>query len=105
MNKSTQTLAVVALALAAIAYFVLGGKDAAPSVNPVDTGLQDIHDKVAVDAVDQYEIVKRTGGAVERCTYAGMVVAAYVQAKDDASVVKWRAAQKADCDDAGVPFQ
>lgn len=103
MTKRTQILAGVALALGAVAYFVLG-KNAAPTLSAA-SGLQDIHDQVATDAVAQYEIVKRTGTPAERCAYAGMVVAAYVQSKDEPAVVKWKTVQHLDCGDAGVPMQ
>lgn len=63
-----------------------------------------IHDKVAQDSVDQYEMVKRNkGSAVELCTYAGLVSAAYLQAKDEENYQKWKSIEKVDCKRAGLP--
>ena len=53
--------------------------------------------------VAQYETAKATGDAMTMCTYAGMVVAAYIQAKDAAKAKEWKVIEKADCSKAGVP--
>lgn len=55
------------------------------------------------DFVKQYEIVARSGSAMERCVQAGLVAGAYLQAKDEASYVKWKEKEKADCAEAGMP--
>lgn len=60
--------------------------------------LQDIHDQVAVDSVEQYRIAKRNGDAVDACVHAGMVAAAYLQAKDETNYQKWKDIERADCD-------
>lgn len=55
------------------------------------------------DFEKQYEIVSRSGSAMERCVQAGLVAGAYLQAKDEASYVKWKEKEKADCAAAGMP--
>lgn len=65
--------------------------------------MQDIENKVATDAVAQYEIVKRSGDAVQTCVHAGMVSAAFVQAKDEANFKIWHETEKVDCAKAGMP--
>jgi len=67
------------------------------------SGMSDIERQVAEDAVKQYEIMKRQGSPIERCSYAGMVVAAYVQAKDEGNVARWKTIEAEDCRKAGVP--
>lgn len=82
--------ALVALALGACDQVVQGQLD-------------DIHSKVADDAVAQYEITKGSGGPIDRCVQAGMVVAAFLQAKDEAEYKRWKLTQKIDCLEAGLP--
>lgn len=65
--------------------------------------LQGIHDQVAADTVAQYEIAKRGGSAIDACVHAGMVAAAYLQAKDESNYQKWKATESADCKAAGMP--
>ena len=49
---------------------------------------------VAADAVKQYEIVKRSGSAMDAYVHAGIVAAAYLQAKDEANYQKWQAIER-----------
>ena len=64
-----------------------------------------VEDKVATDAVEQYHIAVRDGTAMDRCVQAGMVSAAYLQAKDEAKYREWKETEEADCKAAGVPEQ
>ncbi|OPX99890.1 MAG: hypothetical protein A4E58_00202 [Syntrophorhabdus sp. PtaB.Bin006] len=59
--------------------------------------------QVAVDAQKQYEIAKRNGTAMEACVHAGLVAAAYLQAKDEPNYQRWKQVEVSDCDRAGVP--
>lgn len=61
-----------------------------------------IEQQVADDAVQQYGIVKRNGSPMDTCVQAGMVAAAYVQAKDEANYQRWRATEQVECVAAGV---
>ena len=65
--------------------------------------MNDIYKKVATDAVDQYNITKRNGTAIDICVHAGMVSAAYLQGKDEANYTIWKATEAADCKAAGMP--
>jgi MFS family permease len=61
-----------------------------------------IESKVAADAVEQYEIAKRNGNRIDVCVHAGLVKAAYLQAKDEVSYKRWVRTERTDCDEAGV---
>lgn len=61
-----------------------------------------IHAKVANDAVEQYDIAKKQGDKVQICAQAGIVSAAYMQAKDEPKYNEWKAVEKADCKAAGI---
>jgi len=80
---------------------------AAPVATPVAPAPRDfmagIHQKVAKDAIDQYELTKKHGTLIERCVHAQMVGAAFLQAKDEENYVAWKAVEKADCAKAGMP--
>ena len=62
-----------------------------------------IHTQVAEDAVKQYEIAKRGTDAIQTCVQAGLVSAAFLQAKDEPSYTKWKAIETTDCAAAGMP--
>jgi hypothetical protein len=62
-----------------------------------------IENKVADDAVKEYEIAKRSGTKMDVCVHASLVAAAYLQAKDEAKYREWKATEKADCAVAGLP--
>jgi hypothetical protein len=68
-----------------------------------DDPLQAIKDQVAKDAVDEYWIAAKSGSSVDRCVQAGIVTAAYLQAKDEDNYSSWKVMQRRDCTDAGVP--
>jgi len=75
------------------------------SANPIgavaDLGMNGIHKKVCDDAVEQYGIAKRNGTSIDTCVHAGMVAAAFLQAKDEESYAQWKKTEKADCAKAG----
>lgn len=85
-------LAVVVVAGLAI-YFYGGGLQQNANVE-----MQNISDKVASDAVDQYNMAKRQGDKTQICVQAGFVSAAYLQAKDETNYTKWKSVEKSDCD-------
>lgn len=62
-----------------------------------------IQDRVATDAVQRYEIVKRAGEPVEVCVHAGRVAAAYLQAKNETKYQQWKEIERADCARSGMP--
>lgn len=61
-----------------------------------------IETQVAQDAVAQFEIAKRSGDGMQTCVHAGLVSAAFLQAKDETSYRKWLAIEKQECAAAGV---
>jgi len=91
-SKSTNAVrAIVGLVvfIASIWFFLGGG----------------LENKVASDAVQEYEIAKRNGTAMDACVHAGLVAAAYLQAKDESNYQQWKATERADCAAAGLPGQ
>ena len=65
--------------------------------------MQSIERQVAENAVKEYGIVNRNGTAMDRCVHAGLVSAAWVQAKDESNYARWKAIETADCKAAGMP--
>jgi hypothetical protein len=78
-------------------YYFGGGLE-----QQADRTLQDIHNKVAADAVAQYGIAQRNGSAMDTCVQAGLVAASFLQAKDEANYQQWKQTEKADCSRAGI---
>ena len=72
---------------------------AIPNLNSMDS----IYDQVAKDAIQQYEIAERQGDKIQICVQAGLVSAAYLQAKDEANYQTWKEVERADCSRAGMP--
>ena len=68
-----------------------------------DSSLQDIKDKVAGDAVAQYNIASSQGDKMQKCVQAGLVSAAYLQAQDQSNYDIWKATERVDCTVAGLP--
>jgi len=87
------------IVLVGLAWFYFGGG----LEQETDRTMAKIHDKVAADAVEQYNITVRSGSAMDRCVHAGIVAAAYLQAKNEAYYKRWKDTEDADCKAAGVP--
>lgn len=68
-----------------------------------DDAIADIHNQVAEDAVAQYEMVERHGSVIEKCVHAGLVSAAYLQAKDEEKYRFWKVIEDLACATAGMP--
>ncbi|WP_263377686.1 hypothetical protein [Granulicella paludicola] len=62
-----------------------------------------VENKVADEVLDQYRIAKRSGSPMDACVQAGIVRAAYLQAKDEANYQRWHMTEQNDCRLAGVP--
>jgi hypothetical protein len=92
-----QALISIAVILAAIWYFFGGGLEHQAAKN-----MEGIERKVASDAVQQYEIAKRSGTPMDACVHAGFVAAAFLQAKDEAAYQQWKQTERVDCDGAGI---
>jgi len=65
--------------------------------------MDSIYQQVTDDAVSQYRITKASGSAMDQCVQAGIVAAAYLQAKNQASYAVWKQTEVADCNKAGIP--
>lgn len=65
--------------------------------------LRRVTNKVAEDAVAQYNIAARQGDPMQICVQAGMVSAAFLQAQDEVSYRQWKATEKVDCHRASLP--
>jgi len=53
--------------------------------------------------VAQYEIAERQGDKMQICVQAGLVSAAYLQAKNESSYRNWKYIENTACKQAGVP--
>jgi len=62
-----------------------------------------VENKVADDAVKKYDIAKRSGTKMDICVQAGLVSAAYLEAKNEDKYREWKAIERADCVAAGLP--
>jgi len=65
--------------------------------------MQEIEDQVAADSVNQYRIAKNNGTPMDACVQAGLVAAAFLQAKDEPNYKKWKSVEHEDCIAAGMP--
>lgn len=65
--------------------------------------MDNIENKVAEDAVKQYEIAKQNGSKMDAYVQAGMVCAAYLQANDQENYKKWKEIERQEAKAAGIP--
>lgn len=87
------------MALGAVAYFTIGKEQQEEQRQ----AFENIPNRVAADVVAQYEMAKRQGDPMQVCVQAGMVSAAWLQAKNEAQYRAAKATEKADCARAGMP--
>jgi hypothetical protein len=92
--KRPAILVLILLALAGAYAFATRGESRAPRTA---TGLDDIKRQVVTDAIAQYDIAKRNGSAMDRCTQASAVKAAVMQAQDEAGFVRWKKVEGEEC--------
>lgn len=79
-------------------YFVSGASDAA-----ANRTMDSVHQQVVNDSIAQYRIAERGKDPIQTCVQAGFVVAAYLQAKDEANYQRWTEVKKQACAAAGMP--
>src|SRR5690348_7070407 len=95
-QQNTTIQAIVGVIVAVfIIWYVYGGGSR--------LSVQRIFNEVADDAVKRYEIAKRNGDPMDVCVQAGMVVAAYLQAKDEKNYARWKDIEALECRHASVP--
>jgi len=70
----------------------------------VNESMRNIETTVAADMVEQYNIAKRGGDQTQICVQAGVVAAAFLQAKDEVNYRTWERKKNADCKKAGIPM-
>jgi hypothetical protein len=92
-----QVLLFLALAGGILWFFAGGGLE-----KQTADQMQKIENQVANDAVNQYQIAKRQGNPIQVCVQAGLVSAAYLQAKDETNYRQWKTTESEDCKRAGV---
>lgn len=66
------------------------------------SAMNDIHSQVSDDAVKSYELSVKGGDPIETCVQAGLVVAAYNQAHDEANYLHWKSVERSRCAAAGI---
>ncbi|QSW89696.1 hypothetical protein J0383_02515 [Flavobacterium endoglycinae] len=96
----TKTIISILVFIGIIWYFLGGGLD-----SQVATNMQTIENQVALDAEKQYEIAKNGGDKIQTYVQAGMVAAAYLQAKDEVNYNKWKAIEKEEAKNAGMTIE
>jgi RNA polymerase subunit RPABC4/transcription elongation factor Spt4 len=97
-NKISAIFGLIVI-LAVVLFFFGGGIE-----HQASKEMEKIEQQVATDVTQQYEIAKRNGNPIEVCVHAGMVSAAFLQAKDEANYKVWQKIQVADCKKAGMPM-
>lgn len=61
-----------------------------------------LNQSVASDFKKQYEISRKSGSSIDVCVHAGLVAAAYLQARDDSNYQLWKSKERSDCLIAGL---
>lgn len=87
-NQQASPFLVVILLIVGAVYYSSGAFEENQKYE-LNKRMGEIHAKVADDAVERYNLAKRNGNAMDAYVQAGMVAAAYLQAKDEANYRKW----------------
>lgn len=93
-----RVLSIFVLASIAIWWYAGGSFD-----HHIASEMSKIEYQVAANSVNQYNIAKRQGDAMQICVQAGLVSAAYLQAKDEQNYQTWKRTETEDCKRAGIP--
>lgn len=99
-TSKAKTIFPVIIFIGVLWYFFGGGMD-----RQVANDMQKIENKVATDAEKQYEIAKNGGDKMQTYVQASLVAAAYLQAKDEVNYNKWKAIEKEEAKNAGMPAE
>jgi len=100
-NKKSGKLKYILIGIIAfivIIYLTTGGVEEAAKQQ-----LNEIEVQVAQDAVKQYEIAVKGGDKMDIYVHAGLVAAAYLQAKDEENYKKWKEIENKAGEEAGIP--
>jgi hypothetical protein len=90
-NKAAGVLGLVVLGVSGWFFFGGGLEEQA------NRDMKTIEDKVAIDAVKEYQMAVDSGDRTDICVHAGMVAAAYQQAHDEPNYLSWKQTEKGDC--------
>ena len=95
----TQTFTVSAIVtLGLIGALGCGGGPGRQTANTT----ADTYEKVASDAVDQYNLARQNGKPIDQCVQARVVAAAFLRAKDEDSYKIWKETEATDCGAVGM---
>ena len=93
-----KTILFVVIIIVGMSYLFGGGID-----KQVANDMQTIENQVANDAEKQYEIAKSGGDKMQTYVQASLVATAYLQANDEVNYKKWKAIEKQEAENAGIP--
>ena len=93
-----KTILFVVIIIVGMSYLFGGGMD-----KQVANDMQTIENQVANDAEKQYEIAKSGGDKMQTYVQASLVATAYLQANDEVNYKKWKAIEKQEAENAGIP--
>lgn len=89
------------IAIMLFSSFVIGG---IWSLSFFGSAMQEIHRQVVADALEEYAIIKTTGGsAIDAYVRASLVAEAYLQAKDEENYRKWKEIANREAAAAALP--
>lgn len=101
---TVKNVLIVAVVFYLLYYFLGGGQDDF-NKSIIEQGAslnQEISNTVAKDAEEKYYIAERNGDKMEIYVHAGIVAAAYLQAKDEENYKKWKTIEEEKKRDAGI---
>lgn len=98
MNKSVKGIVSLIFVIGLLYFFFGGGLE-----NQAASQMEKIENQVALDSEKEYEIAKNSGNAMDTYVHAGLVAAAYLQAKDEVNYKKWKDIENEEAKNAGMP--
>lgn len=107
MTSGKTNLLVIGVVITAIVLSAISTKRTLENIsqeidNAGSSTMKGIYDQVSDDAVKSYELSVKGGDPIEICVHAGMVVAAYNQAHDEANYLSWKDIERSRCAVAGI---
>lgn len=102
-DEKKNTRAIIIFVVFIIFAWYLFENSAGKIEKRTSSTMDDIYQKVASDAVQQYRIAERQGDKIQICVQAMQVSAAYLQAQNESSYRNWKDIEKIDCRQAGMP--
>ena len=70
----------------------------------IEKEMNSIHRQVINDSIQQLNIAIKGGDPIDICVYAGLVSAAYLQAKDEEGYIKAKELENKACENAGISY-